>query len=151
MEPIYTTNWWGWLGIGILIIQLIIDVFLGYCQIILSKKLNVNYSWMAFIPVLSGINLLWIAGKSLGKYIGLSVLFVVMIIAWPLLAMWVGPIGWISAIIGGFGLFWLSLAILDGVAKRTGHGFFWALGLLFLYPIMLPITAFTYKGSTQIT
>lgn len=126
-------------------VWLLIYVFLGYCQFTLSKKLQVQYSWMAWIPVLSGINLLWIAGKSLKKYIALFILFMILIIASPLLAMSVSPLFGFLSFIGMFGLFGLSLSILDGVSRRTWHGFVWALGLLIFYIIMFPITALTYK------
>jgi hypothetical protein len=34
----------------------------------LSKKLDVKYSWMAWVPLLNGVNNLWIAGKTLGWF-----------------------------------------------------------------------------------
>jgi hypothetical protein len=69
-------------GGGIIsILQIAIYLFLGYCQYTLSKKMNIQYSWMAWVPILSGINLLWIAGKSLQKYIMLYILFFFLIIA----------------------------------------------------------------------
>lgn len=126
-------------------VWLLIYVFLGYCQFTLSKKLQVQYSWMAWIPVLSWINLLWIAGKSLKKYITLFILFILVIIASPFLAMAVNPVFGLLSAIGFLGLFGLSLSILDGVSRRTWHGFVWALGLLIFYIIMFPITALTYK------
>lgn len=116
------------LGGGIFtIIQIALYVFLAYSQYILSKKLNIQYSWMAWVPILSSVNLLWIAGKSVQKYILLTILFLILIIAGPFLSMTIGWIGGILSIVGFFGLFGLSLAVLDGISRRTGHGFLWAL------------------------
>ncbi len=140
----------GLFGGGIIsILQIAIYLFLGYCQYTLSKKMNIQYSWMAWVPILSGINLLWIAGKSLQKYIMLYILFFILIIAGPIMAMAIGGLWGLLSAVGFFGLLGLSLAVLDGVSRRTGHGFFWALGLLLFYIILFPTTALTYKPVMQ--
>lgn len=81
--------------------------------------MQVKYSWMAFIPVLNLYNLTKIAGRS----------------AWELL--------WI--LIPFLGFVWLIGYIFHPISKRTGHGGWWTLGLVFLGFIFMPITAFKYQ------
>ena len=84
--------------------------------------MNIEYSWMAFIPFLSAFNLTTIAGLSY----------------WWVLGMFI-PLWNIYAFI----------KVYHGISKNTGHGAWWTVGLIFLSFIMLPITAFTYQPGAQ--
>lgn len=109
-------------GIGTFYIA--IGIFLLYCQYVLSKKMNIPNSWLAFIPVVNLYNLTQIAGLSFWWIIGL------FIPLWNIYA---------------------TIKIYHGVSKRTNHGGWWTVGLIFFYWIMLPITAFTYRPVVQNT
>ena len=115
------------LGVGIVLFQLAIYLFYSYCQYTLSKKLNVEYSWMAWVPFLSSFNLVKIAG--------LSYWWVLWLI-----------IGFICLFVPGL---ILSIIVLHKISTRTGHGGFWTVGLLFLYFIMFPVTALTYTPQSS--
>ena len=108
--------WIGWL------IPLVLFVFYAYCQYLLSKKLNVENSWMAFIPLLNIYNLFQIAQVSLWWIVWLFI---------PLVNIVVGIV--------------LAIKINHGISTRTGHGVGWTIWLIFLNFIMFPITAFTYN------
>lgn len=79
---------------------------------------------MAFIPVLSLFNLLKIAGLSYWWILGLFV-----------------PIFNIYVIIG---------KIYHSISKRTGHGGWWTVGLLFAYIVVFPVTAFYYMKGDEV-
>ena len=111
----------------ILFFLLIVYFFYSYCQYILSKKLGIEDSWMAWIPFLWAFNLVKIAGKSYWWV--------------PLVLLW-----YMFFYIPGF---ILSILILHGISTRTGHGAGWTVGLLFLYAIFFPLTAFTYQPNIQ--
>lgn len=102
---------------GIFLFQIVIYLVYSYFQYKLSKKLDVKYSWMAWIPVLGIFNLTKIAGLSYWWILGLFV-----------------PLWNIYAII----------KIMHGISKNTWHGAGWTVGLIFLYFIFFPITAITY-------
>jgi hypothetical protein len=56
-----------------MVFNLAIFLFFAYCQYSLAKKMNIQYSWMAWIPVLSVFNLTKIAGLSYWWILGLFV------------------------------------------------------------------------------
>jgi hypothetical protein len=84
--------------------------------------MNIQYSWMAWIPVLSVFNLTKIAGLSYWWILGLFI-----------------PLWNIYAII----------KIMHGISKNTWHGGGWTVWLFFLYFIFFPITALTYVPVTK--
>lgn len=106
------------------IISIAFFVFYGYCQYTLSKKMNIGYSWMAFIPVLGIFNLVQIAGLSFWW------------ILWLFIPLW---------------NIYVCIKIYHNISLRTGHTGWWTLGLIFLYWIMFPITAFIYKSESPIS
>ena len=85
--------------------------------------MNIQYSWMAFVPVLNVFNLVKIAGLSY----------------WWILGMLI-PIWNIYAII----------KVYHGISKNTGHGAWWTVGLMFSTFIFLPVTAFHYLPGDEI-
>lgn len=106
------------------ILQLAFYLFYSYCQYMLSKKLNVQYSWMAWIPVLSFFNLVKIAKLSFWWILGLFI---------PLWNIYV------------------FIKIYHGVSKSTGHGGWWTVGLLLANWLFLPVTAFHYEAGDEVT
>ena len=105
-----------------MIVWLVIYLFYSYCIFILAKKLGEKYAWMAWIPVLSIVLQMRMAKMSLWWILGLFV---------PLLNIYVA-----------------IRMVHDGISRRTGHGGWWTVGLLFLGLIFIPVTAFTYKPDT---
>lgn len=124
MSDISTFSWETFGGMYI-IFQIALYIFYSYCQYTLSKKLEVQYSWMAWIPVLSIFNLVKIAWKSYWWVIWIFLGFIVFII---------------PGII-------LTIIMTHGISKRTGHGGWWTVWLVFLGFIFLPITALQYQPS----
>ncbi len=110
-----------WFGMGYIMFNLAIYVFFAYCQYTLSKKLNIQYSWMAFVPVLNIFNLVKIAGLSYWWILGLFIPF------WNIYAI---------------------IKILHGISINTWHGGGWTVWLFFLYFIFFPITALIYVPVT---
>jgi hypothetical protein len=70
-----------------LVVALFFYIFYSYCNFVLSKKLDVKYPWMAWIPFLSYINFAMIAGKTSRWIFG-----------WfgTLLILWVASIGFVE-------------------------------------------------------
>jgi hypothetical protein len=50
---------------GYLVFVAGIYLFYAYCNFLLSKKLDVQYPWMAFVPVLNLVNWLYLANKTI--------------------------------------------------------------------------------------
>jgi hypothetical protein len=100
---------------------LFLYAFYAYCQYSLSKKLNIENSWFAFVPILNVINIFQIAQVSLWWIVGLFIPIVNVII-----------------------VIILAIKVNHGISVRTGHGWWWTVGLIFFSFIMFPITALTY-------
>jgi hypothetical protein len=81
--------------ISVIILQLTIYILYAYFQYVLSKKLEVKYSWMAWIPVLSFFNKLFIAGKTIWWWTTYMLLPVLVAGLWPFM------IGFVNAAMGG--------------------------------------------------
>lgn len=109
-------------GAGIigLVLQLAFYAFFSYCLFLLATKLGEEYAWLAFVPLLSTILLFRMAKMSPWWILGLFV---------PL-----------------FNIYVIIKMIHNGISLRTGHGALMTVGLIFLYPIVMPIVAFTYKS-----
>lgn len=103
-----------------MVVWLAIYVFYSYCLFILAKKLGEQYAWMAWVPVLNIVLQMRMAKMSLWWILGLFVPF--------------------------FNIYVVIRMLHDGVSKRTGHGGWWTVGLIFLGFIFMPLTAFGYKG-----
>lgn len=110
--------------IFVILFYLFLYVFFSYVQYLLSKKLDVQYSWLAWVPLLSIFNLVKIAGLSYWWILGL------FIPLWNIYA---------------------TIKIYGGISKRTGHGGWWTAWLFFLNPIFLPVTAFHYEKWDETT
>ncbi len=106
------------------LIPLAFLIFHMYCQYILSKKMNIQYSWMAWIPVLNVFNLVKIAGLSYWWILGIFI---------PLWNIYV------------------VIKIYHGISKNTGHWGWWTVGLIFSGWILMPVTAFHYLPGDAIT
>lgn len=101
------------------IFSLVFYLFYSYCLYLLAEKLGEKNTWMAFIPVLNIILMFRMAKMS----------------PWWILSIFV-PLLNIYAFI---------VMIHRGISLRTGHGAGWTVGLIFLYLIFFPLTAFGYK------
>jgi Family of unknown function (DUF5684) len=110
-------------GIGAVfgIMYMAVILLMLVSQYVLSRKLKLEYSWLALIPVVNVYNLVKIAGHA----------------------------GWkvILAIVPLVNFFYIAFSLNPAIARRTGHGLGASIGLFFLYPIVFPIIAFTYKGT----
>ena len=60
-------------GGGMLAFQIALYVFFAYSQYTLSKKMNIQYSWMAWLPILGIFNLVKIAGLSSWWILGMFI------------------------------------------------------------------------------
>ena len=109
-------------GAGIigLVLQLAFYAFFSYCLFLLATKLGEEYAWLAFVPLLSTILLFRMAKMS----------------AWWILGLFV-PL---------FNIYVIIKMMHNAISLRTGHGALMTVGLIFLYPIVMPIVAFTYKS-----
>lgn len=110
---------------GVLVVQIAFYILLAYSLFTLAKKLGEQYAWMAWVPVLNIVLMFRMAKMSLWWIIGIFV---------PL-----------------FNIYVYAKALHNGISKRTGHGGWWTVGLLFLGFIFLPITAFQYKPDMTTT
>lgn len=135
--------WWWLVGI-IVCVGIGIALFYVYCQYLLSKKLEVRYSWMAWIPILNYINQAMIAGKT-GRWI--TVWYGVLTLLWIVLKLIERDTlfsAWISLIMFILWTYiWISVS--HGISKRTWHGKWWTVGLLFASWLFFPVTAFHYE------
>lgn len=142
-----------WVGIstGIIIFYLGLWVFYGYCYYTLSKKMNLKYAWMAFIPLLQYFNILFIAGKTLWWF-SKHILFpaIGLIWLWFWLSFSVSEYFIALVVIGYIWLFVSYIRVKHGVSVRTGHGKWWTVGLLFWSWILVPVTAFHYEPGDEI-
>jgi Family of unknown function (DUF5684) len=109
-------------GIIGLLAPLFIYLFYSYCQYLLATKLGQPKAWFAFIPVFGLILTLRQAGMSGWWALGLLV---------PFLNIYV-----------------IVRMMHQGISLRTGHQTGWTVGLVLLYMIFFPITAFTYTPAT---
>lgn len=142
----------GFNGISI-VLQLVFFLFYAYFQYILSKKLEVKYSWMAWIPILNFFNKLFIAGKSVSWWLKWFVLPIVLtILAWAV--WWASGNEWIA----GIGIFILVIVLVVGTVKlnhgistRTGHSGWWTVGLMFAGWLFWPVTALHYEKGDEVT
>jgi Family of unknown function (DUF5684) len=112
-----------WMGVGAFIYFAIILISL-VSQYVLSRKLKLDYPWLGLIPVVNVYNLIKIAGHD----------------------------GWkvILAIIPIVNFFYIAFSLNPAISRRTGHGVWTSVGLFFLFPIVFPYIAFTYKGADEI-
>ena len=142
----------GFNGLSI-ILQLGFFLLFAYFQYMLSKKLEVKYSWMAWIPLLSFFNKLWIAWKTVNWWLKWFILPVLMMIL-------VGVLAWISGNewIGMIGVFILVIVLVVGTVKlnhgvsiRTGHSGWWTAGLMFAGWLFWPVTALHYEKGDEVT
>lgn len=101
-----------------LVIFALAYLFFAFCQYTLSKKMGIENSWFAFVPVLNVFNFAQIAGRP----------------------MW----EWILMLIPFVNLFWIIFAF-HNISKRTGYGILMTIWLIFLYIIIFPILAFSYQ------
>jgi hypothetical protein len=155
-NPSITDILLGGIGISSFLLPLIFFVFYACCQYILSKKMEIEHSWFAFIPIFSWLNKLSIAGKSFWWGI-LWLLFPVLILPITLIILmmnaglkeWLSPEQSIFAAIAipmSFILWTIGYIKLNhGISKRTGHGGWWTVWLLFAGFIIFPVTAFHYE------
>lgn len=111
-------------GVIFLVLQLAFYIFFSYCLFLLATKLGEEYAWLAFVPLLSTILLFRMAKMS----------------AWWILGLFV-PL---------FNIYVIIKMIHNGISLRTGHGGLMTVGLIFLYPIVMPIVAFTYKSEAPV-
>ena len=151
-------------GISI-ILQLLFFLLYAYFQYKLSKKLDTKYSWMAWIPLLNGVNKIWIAGKTLGwffKWIGVAILACVIAFAGSSVAAMLAGGGVGSSVVSGTIMFlsvatmigcliYIMIAISHGISTRTGHGKWWTAGLMFAGWLFLPVTAVHYEKGDEVT
>ncbi len=163
-NPSITDILLGGIGISSFLLPLIFFIFYAYCQYILSKKMEIENSWFAFIPILKWFNQLSIAGKSFlwgvkwlllpwliipGVFITYSILAFMNGIwdisspsSWMMIFTLMAPfITLISCIVWIIGYVKLN----HGISKRTGHGGWWTVWLLFAGFIIFPVTAFHYE------
>jgi hypothetical protein len=107
------------------LIYLAVTILTLVSQYVLSRKLKLEYPWLGLIPVANLYNLVKIAGQE----------------------------GWkvILAIIPLVNFIYLAFILLPAISRRTGHGLGVSIGLFFLFPIVFPIIAFTYKGADETT
>jgi hypothetical protein len=110
------------MGVGAFIYFAIILLSL-VSQYVLSRKLKLDYPWLGLIPVVNIYNLIKIAGHH----------------------------GWkvILAIIPIVNFFYIAFSLNPAISRRTGHGVWTSVGLFFLFPIVFPYIAFTYKGADE--
>ena len=97
--------------------------FYSYCQYLLATKLGQPKAWFAFVPILGLILALRQASMSAWWILGLFI---------PLLNIYI-----------------IVRMMHQGISLRTGHRAGWTVGLVLLYMIFFPITAFTYTSSTN--
>ncbi len=109
-------------SIIMLLLQVSFYLFYSYCLYLLATKLGEEYAWLAFVPILSTILLFRMAKMS----------------AWWILGLFV-PL---------FNIYVIIKMIHNGISIRTWNSALMAVGLIFLYPIVMPIVAFTYKSET---
>lgn len=136
-----------------IILQLGFFLLYAYFQYMLSKKLEVKYSWMAWIPLLSFFNKLFIAGKTVSWWLKWFVLpIVLMIPAWAIWSildagwiMWIGIFAMMVVIIVG------TIKLNHGISTRTGHGGWWTVGLMFAGWLFWPVTALHYEKGDEVT
>ena len=150
------SNYFGSIGISSFILPFIFFIFYAYCQYILSKKMEIENSWFAFIPILNWFNKLWIAGKSFlwgVKWLLLPALILpitlIILMMGAGLKEWLSPSQWVFALIAipmSCILWFIGYVKLNhGISKRTGHGGWWTVWLLFAGFIIFPVTAFHYE------
>lgn len=120
----YSSSSGAWSG-GFLVAQVAFYVLIAYSLFTLAKKLGEQYTWMAWVPVLNIVLMLRMANMSL----------------WWLLGFFV-PL---------FNIYVYVKVFHNGISKRTWHGGWWTVWLVFLGFIFLPMTAFQYQSSTSWT
>lgn len=154
-------------GISI-ILWFLFFILYAYFQFKLSKKLDIQHSWMAWVPLLNFFNKLSIAGKTLGWFF--KKIFLVWLL--PIVIAWFGysifswgkfamtdtsalPI--IAQILSFLTMMWIfgfiiymSIVINHGISTRTGHGKWWTAGLIFAGWLFLPVTAIHYQKGDEV-
>lgn len=142
-----------------LLMHLGIYLLYAYFQYTLSKKLNIQYSWMAWIPIFNFFNLLFIAGKTIGwwlKWVLITVLLGVLFgLSSYFLPGLIGPpasifftIVFFVAMLGS--TLYMHIDILHGISRRTGHGVWWTLGLILAGWLIFPVGALHYQRGDEI-
>lgn len=142
---------WFWVNMVIIIFYLGIWIFYSYCYYVLSKKMNLKYSWMAFIPFLQYFNILFIAGKTLWWFWKNMLLPAIALVSWWFLLSFTVSEYFIPVTIIGY--IWLIVSYIrvkHGISVRTGHGKWWTVGLLFWSWIIVPVTAFHYEPGDEL-
>jgi type II secretory pathway pseudopilin PulG len=155
-------NFWLFI-VGYIVMVIGLYLFYAYCNFLLSKKLDVKYPWMAFVPGLHLVNLLWLWWKTIKWWLLFYILPVLVVALVPSLSWFMKASGniWGANI---FHVLWLilipvmyfcwiyaTIVIFHGISKRTGHGKWWTVGLILASWLFFPVTAFHYEKWDETT